>query len=236
MERKKSKIIVNLTLLFIAIVIGALAIISPISTTNSSTVINGVIYKGNENSNFVALTFNVYQGSDEVNQILDILSAKKVKATFFIGGCWADKNTETLNRIVQLGHEIGSHGYFHKDHAKLSYEENIKEIKRTETLIYALCGIKPKLFAPPSGSFSKNTVKACENLGYRVIMWTADTIDWRDADKDLIKTRALKNASSGNIILMHPTKCTAIALNDIIDGFKALSLTPSTVTSVLQGI
>ena len=67
-------------------------------------------------------------------------------------------------------------------------------------------------------------------------MWTADTIDWRDADKDLIKTRALKNASSGNIILMHPTKCTAIALNDIIDGFKALSLTPSTVTSVLQGI
>ena len=63
--------------------------------------------------------FNVYWGTDEVYQILDILTEHEAKATFFIGGCWADDNVECLKEIYAQGHEIGNHGYFHKEHSKM---------------------------------------------------------------------------------------------------------------------
>lgn len=36
--------------------------------------------------------FNVYQGSEYVEAILDTLSERGAKATFFVGGSWADDN------------------------------------------------------------------------------------------------------------------------------------------------
>lgn len=233
---KNKKVVLSSFLLFLTAVISAILIIStPVTALISVTNSNGAIYKGNENGNKVALTFNVYENAKNVEKILDILSTEKQKATFFIGGCWADDNLETVSKIVSAGHEIGSHGYYHKDHAKLTLEENKREIEYNHKLILNGVGVKMNLFAPPSGSFSKNTVKACENLGYRVIMWTTDTIDWRDHDEDLIVKRALKNLSAGNIILMHPTDCTVTALTKIIKGITEKSLIADTVSAVIEG-
>ena len=53
--------------------------------------------------------FNVYWGTDEIYQILDILDQYTVKSTFFIGGCWADDNVACLREIVRRGHELGNH-------------------------------------------------------------------------------------------------------------------------------
>ena len=69
------------------------------------------IYHGNRNGNVVAITFNVYEGADVVDGILDVLKENNAKATFFVGGCWADDNIETINKIIENGHELGSHGY-----------------------------------------------------------------------------------------------------------------------------
>ena len=68
------------------------------------------------------------------------------------------------------------------------------------------------LFAPPSGSFNKSTLDACKELGYSVIMWSKDTIDWRDKDANLIYTRATNNISGGDFILAHPTEYTLKSL------------------------
>jgi hypothetical protein len=58
--------------------------------------------------------FNVYQNTDQVYEILDILSDKDVKATFFVGGIWAQQNPDALLAIEQGGHEIGNDGFNHK--------------------------------------------------------------------------------------------------------------------------
>ena len=47
-------------------------------------------------------------------------------------------------------------------------------------------------------------------------MWTRDTIDWRDHDTSVIFNRAVTNLCGGDLILMHPTKNTAEALENII--------------------
>ena len=192
------------------------------------------IYNGNRESNSVSLMFNVYENTKVVNGILDELKNQGVKATFFVGGCWADDNGETLKRIINEGHEIGNHGYFHKDHKKLSADANRQEIYLTGEIVKALSGAKPTLFAPPSGSFSNTTLQVADELGYKVIMWSKDTIDWRDSDKNLIVSRATKNLESGDFILMHPKEHTLSALPSIIEKIKGAGFNFYTVSQNLS--
>lgn len=175
------------------------------------------IYNGTRGTSKVSLMFNVYENSETVEKIADLLTERGVKATFFVGGCWADDNEKTLNYLVQKGHEIANHGYFHKDHSALNYEKNKEEIYLTGVIVKALCGAITTLFAPPSGSFSENTLEAAADLGYQVIMWSKDTIDWRDKDKSKIVSRATKNLTGGDLILMHPKPHTLAALPEILD-------------------
>ena len=182
----------------------------------------------------VSLMFNVYWGTEETYQILDILQSYGVKATFFIGGCWADDNVECLRAIVNNGHELGNHGYFHKDHTKLSLADNKKEIENCNRFIFSSVGQTPTLFAPPSGAYDENTLSAASALQMKTILWSKDTIDWRDKNPSLIYTRATKNAEAGDFILMHPTKATVQALPDIIKHYQKQSLGIMTVGENLQ--
>ena len=113
---------------------------------------------------------------------------------------------------------------FHKDQDKLSFEANKAEIETCGALLKTLTGRDILLFAPPSGAYSEKTVDAADVLGYKVIMWSKDTIDWRDKDENLIYKRATENVKSGDLILMHPTECTAKALDAVLQRYKDLEL------------
>ena len=167
--------------------------ISPWQNTAKQT---SAIYTGDENSGRVALMFNVYENAEIALNIAELMVKHGFRATFFIGGKWAERNGTALMSLHNLGMEIGNHGYLHRDHKTLSYEKNIDEILITERLLDAYLNGFPdykncKLFAPPSGSVGEKMFSACDYLGYRVIMWTRDTIDWRDHDAKLIYQRLL---------------------------------------------
>lgn len=194
------------------------------------------IYNGNRSQNCVAITFNVYENSDVVEGILSVLKQKNAKATFFLGGCWADDNIPLVLKIIQDGHEIGSHGYFHKDHAKLTESENKAEMGLLHDLIKRETGYNITLFAPPSGSFSVKTLKVAQNMGYKTIMWSKDTIDWRDKSVKTVYNRATKNISGGDIVLMHPKEHTLNALPQILDYYKSQGLSAVTVSQCIGEI
>ena len=212
---KKLTILTN-TLLGLVIIMVSLISFSP---ENIVPMYGGesvqAIYSGNNQKNNVSLMINVYENAEIVNQMIQVLNDYNVKATFFVGGCWADDNKETLVNIVESGNEIANHGYFHLD-----YDKNYQEINLTGIIIQSLSGVKPTLFAPPSGSFSDHTLESAFNLNYKVIMWSKDTIDWRDSDVDLIVKRATKNPESGDFILMHPKLHTLKALPSIIEFYQ----------------
>lgn len=192
-----------------------------------------VIYAGDESKNNVCFMINVYQGEEYVRNILDILDVYKVKTTFFIGGSWAVKNIDLIKEIYTRGHELGNHGFYHKDQNKLDYYENLQEIKMCHEVISKNLGIEMSLFAPPSGAYDINTVDAASNLNYKTIMWTHDTIDWRDHDSDLIYKRATKDLSNGDLILMHPTEKTVHAMTKIVSTAINNGFNPTTVSNCL---
>ncbi|MBQ0099193.1 MAG: polysaccharide deacetylase family protein, partial [Firmicutes bacterium] len=124
----------------------------------------------------------------------------------------------------------------HKDHTKLSKENNRKEIENCGKIVEAFTGEKPTLFAPPSGAFNNDTLLVASELNYKVIMWSKDTIDWRDSDKDLIYKRATNNYKNGDLILMHPKKHTLEILPKIIDFYLEKGYNLVTVSENILGL
>lgn len=230
---KFRKTVVNVFIVAIIAIISALAIWGGQMIVSTSTV-SGVYYNGDKNSKNVSLMINVYWGDEYLQPMLDVLKENDVKTTFFIGGTWAVLNEDMLKTIYNDGHELANHGYHHKDHDKLDEQGNIDEISTTHTIIKELLDVDMTLFAPPSGAYNKTTVSVASSLGYKTIMWTRDTVDWRDHDSDLIYNRAIKNASGGDLILMHPTAETLEALPRIITWFKDNGFNLTTVSQTLE--
>ena len=124
MSYKKVKFISNIVIVLVIIAVFIVGFLPNNAITISSKDGYRAIYNGNRNSSNVALMINVYENGDIVKSMLNVLNEKQVKATFFVGGCWADDNQEILKLIIASGHELGNHGYFHKDHKKLSEQYN----------------------------------------------------------------------------------------------------------------
>ena len=224
---------VNVAIALMLCIFGGLTIWGSVRSLTTANMTNGVYYSGDTSSNNVSLMINVYWGTEFLDGMLDVLEEKGVKTTFFVGGTWAVKNENMLKKMVEKGHEVANHGYLHKDHDKLSQNDNLKEISNTHKIVKELSGVEMKLFAPPSGAYNKTTVSCATSLGYKTIMWTRDTIDWRDKNTELIYNRAVKDAKGGDLVLMHPTANTLEALPRIIDTLKQKNLNPTTVTETL---
>lgn len=232
---KLRKQVVNICIAIMLTLVGGVAILAGVNSVQT-TAVSGVYYNGDKTNKNISLMVNVYWGTEYIDSMLDIFENNNVKTTFFIGGTWAIANEEKLNKIVEKGHELGNHGYHHKDHDKISEEENLNQIKNTHKIVKELTGVDMNLFAPPSGAYNKTTVACATSLGYRTIMWTRDTIDWRDHDANLIYNRAVKKPNGGDLILMHPTQSTVEALPRIIENLKSQGFNLTTVSENIGSI
>lgn len=192
-------------------------------------------YRGNTSTNKVSLMINVYWGTEYVLPMAELFLKYGFGATFFIGGSWAAENADVVRALSDKGFELGNHGYSHKDAKQLSLEGNRKELMVTNSLLREITGSEPvKLYAPPSGSYGDVVLGLCADEGFEVIMWTRDTVDWRDKDSATVYNRATKAMSGGDLILMHPTKHTLEALPLILDYVKANGFEAVTVSENLK--
>jgi peptidoglycan/xylan/chitin deacetylase (PgdA/CDA1 family) len=214
------KYVASIVIAISVLCVGLVAVLGQTGVIETSNIVNGVYYSGNENSKNVSLMINVYWGDEYIGDMLDILKEKNVQVTFFLGGTWASDNENVILRMLEDGHELGNHGYSHKDCDKLSKEQISDEISKTHSIVKSYTGIDMSVFMPPSGAYDSEVVEVANSHSYKTIMWSKDTIDWRDQDKNLIISRATKNAKGGDLILMHPTLQTKNALGDIIDYYQ----------------
>jgi peptidoglycan/xylan/chitin deacetylase (PgdA/CDA1 family) len=184
----------------------------------------------------VSLMFNVDWGEEHLPALLDILQSANVRATFFPTGTWAERNPVLAARMALEGHEVGNHGGAHNHVQTASKEELQRLIQSGEERIYQACGVYPsKLFAPPYGEWTEDTVTYALECGYQTVLWTVDTVDWRLPEPEAIWKRALAGAVPGALVLMHPTEPTVSALPILIDELREKGFTLVTVTENIQG-
>ena len=215
MERKVfTHVISNLVLVVLVVAVASIGFFGATANVFNGND-NAPIYRGTGDKQ-VSLMINVYWGTEYLDDMLAIFDKYSVTTTFFVGGSWVAQYPEMLQKIFSHGHEIGNHGYYHKQHSKLTYAENTNEITMCGKLVFEYLGVKMTLFAPPGGDFGNDTLVAARDNGYKTIMWSRDTIDWRDKDRATVVSRATKDTRSGELILMHPTKHTRDALEEIV--------------------
>ncbi|MCL1944488.1 MAG: polysaccharide deacetylase family protein [Firmicutes bacterium] len=230
-EKVFRNVVVNFIIAFVVLGVFSITYLSVDTQVHANP--DGAISRGNDSTK-VSLMFNVYNGTEYIDDILRVLDANKVSATFFVGGSWIANNEETLQRIAHYGHEIGNHGYFRLDHSTLGAQRNREEILATHKLVQAMLNISMTNFSPPQGVFNKHTIQEANNLGYKTIMWTTDTQDWKEQDPELITKRATERLSGGDFILMQPTKATVQALPKILEAISTKGFKISMIREVVD--
>jgi probable sporulation protein (polysaccharide deacetylase family) len=193
------------------------------------------IYRGNPKKPAISFMVNVAWGNEHLEKILQTLDQYGVKTTFFLDGSWVTKYPELAKKIAERGHEIGNHAYSHPDMSKLGADRIRQEIGKTQAVIEKTLGIKPTLFAPPSGAFNQQVVKiAHDEFHMKTILWTADTVDWRNPPvADMVK-RVRANMGNGVLVLMHPTVPSSRGLAQLLESAKKQGLQATTVSEVIS--
>lgn len=192
------------------------------------------IYRGHPEKDMVALLINVSWGTEYIPPILETLKKHDVQATFFIEGKWAKEETEYVEMIQDEGHLIGNHAYNHPDMQRLSTTDIREQIEQTNEIIRAITNEEPKWFAPPSGSFNMSVVEEATALEMETILWTVDTIDWKNPSVQVMHDRVMNNIHNGATILMHPTEVIAKGLDPLIESIKNEEFRIGTIEQLLR--
>jgi peptidoglycan/xylan/chitin deacetylase (PgdA/CDA1 family) len=164
--------------------------------------------------NVLVLTFDDGPGTRLTAPILHILEQHNAKATFFVLGRQVLGRGQIVREIVERGHQIGSHGYDHLNHWKVSPIRAIKDIRRGWQAIDDVLGIKRGIypFRPPFGKLNLLSLLYLLLLRVPIFYWTRDLGDtWQfDAwflDKSKNKTAPQSPITpvdtTGDVILAH---------------------------------
>ncbi|MDI3481284.1 MAG: peptidoglycan-N-acetylglucosamine deacetylase [Tepidanaerobacteraceae bacterium] len=179
------------------------------------------IYRVQTREKKVAISFDAAWGSDITPKLLDILKKHNIKTTFFLVKFWMEKYPEMTRLIAKEGHEIGNHSATHPKMGHISREKIISELKETHDKIKELTGQDASLFRPPFGDYSDTLITTANEMGYHVIQWDVDSLDWKDLSVSAIYDRVMKQIKPGSIVLFHNNgKHTAQALESIIVELK----------------
>lgn len=196
------------------------------------------IYKVDTEQKVVALTFDISWGNKVPEPVLDILKQKQVtKATFFLSGPWTLRHPQIAKRIKTQGYEIGNHGNLHKDFSNYPDSWIRQQVNLSEKSIQQVTNVKTKLIRTPNGDFNPRVITCLNNMGYKVIQWNTDSLDWKNPGATAICDRVVKRAIPGDIILMHASdssKQITEALPQIIDGLRAKGYKFVTVSELLS--
>ncbi|MDK2990967.1 MAG: hypothetical protein PWP48_200 [Clostridiales bacterium] len=200
-----------------------------------NTYVNTPVYKGDVSKPLIAFACSVADGAEYIPPMLKILKDNDIKVTFFVTGRWAKQHPDLLMQMVSEGHEIGNHGFNYDMPTQLSSEQNKKGILDTERIIADIVGIKTTLFSPPYGDYDRQVLRVTESLGYKTVICSIDTLDLIDDGYQAIIERTLKNPGNGDIISIHPTRDTLVALPIMIRELKSRGLNICCVGDVISG-
>jgi polysaccharide deacetylase family sporulation protein PdaB len=192
------------------------------------------IYAAKTGQKVAALTFDISWGNKMAPKVLDVLKQENLKATFFLSGPWAKNHEELVLRIKNEGHEIESHGQAHVDLNTLGRAGAARNVSDAHAILEQLTGKAPSYIRPPNGAFDKNSVQGAKDANYATVIWSVDSLDWKNPGVDTIIRRSTKLIHPGAIILMHASdscKQTDQALPTVIrslreQGYQLVLLDP----------
>lgn len=177
-----------------------------------------------EDKKNILLTFDQGYENGYTAQILDTLKEKKVKAVFFLLQDYAERNPELVQRMIDEGHIVGNHSVSHYSMPDLSVEECRQEIEGLQEYMKQNFGVTMKLFRPPMGEFSEQSLSVTKDCGLSTMLWSFAYADWdvnAQPNPAQAKEKLIGAAHEGAVYLLHSVSQTnAEVLGEVIDGIR----------------
>ena len=157
-------------------------------------------YDPSQHKTRIAFTFDDGPG-EYTDELLDCLEENNAHATFFMLGQNVGSWESTVQRMADIGCEIGSHSWDHPNLYDLSMDSVAKQFSDTDAALEKACGQKASVARAPYGNWSDDIIST---VGKPFFTWSLDSMDWSylDVNKDY---DAVMNGdlTDGSIILMH---------------------------------
>lgn len=171
----------------------------------------------------IALTIDDGPADPYTGEILDVLKASHVSATFFVIGENAERYPDLVKRMWKEGHEIGNHTFTHPNMGDVSDGRAKLELNATQRALQSTLGHSTILFRPPYNADAEPTsaeevkpIVLASELGYYTVGEYIDPQDWnlqmalpggktklrtaKDIAQDVI---AQVHTGHGNTVLLH---------------------------------
>jgi peptidoglycan/xylan/chitin deacetylase (PgdA/CDA1 family) len=150
----------------------------------------------------IALTFDDGPNPKYTPQLLDLLKKYGVKASFFVVGSKAQRNSDIMKRMNDEGHTIGIHHFHHVSSWILTPFQLKKQLELTEKAIKECTNEKVTFYRPPWGHFNIFTLFVSKK--YKKIMWSAIFGDWKVENcKNSLLDQLRSTTAKGSILLLH---------------------------------
>ena len=161
------------------------------------------IYSVDRDDKLIAISFDCAWGNEYTNRLLEEMKRYQVNCTFFAVSFWVEKYPDCVKKIVENGHEIGTHSKTHSYMSKQSAEEIDAELEYSCSAIEKITGKKVELFRAPYGDYDNLLIERAEARGLYTIQWDVDSLDWKGLSAQDIALRVISKVKSGSIILCH---------------------------------
>jgi peptidoglycan/xylan/chitin deacetylase (PgdA/CDA1 family) len=187
----------------------------------------------------VALTFDDGPTTARVDSLLEMLNARRVKATFFLIGNDIASAPGAARALVAAGHEIGNHTYTHHHMIFRTTGTYHAEILRTDSLLRAAGARDPIFFRPPYCYKLIGLPYVLWRMGRTTVTWDIEPESYPAVARtsDGIVRHVMSRVRPGSIILLHPWYAagatTRAAVPALIDSLRARGYSIETVSGLL---
>jgi peptidoglycan/xylan/chitin deacetylase (PgdA/CDA1 family) len=126
----------------------------------------------------VGLTFDDGPHPRGTPAVLEILAARRARATFFLVGEQVARNPGLAAELVAAGHRIGLHCDRHRNLLRLGPAAVRDDIARARARIEDATGVPIELYRPPYGVFNGASLVIARLHDWRPLLWTHWGRDW----------------------------------------------------------
>lgn len=167
----------------------------------------------------VYLTFDDGPVPGITDFVLEELSRRRMKATFFMVGENIHKHAELAERVIQQGHQIGNHTFHHLNGRQSSREAYHDDFNKCQQAMQDVLGRKVYLFRPPYGRIKRHQRKDIAKT-HQIIMWDVIPGDFEHAAQAQgVLSIAQKYTRNGSIIVFHDQLKTEKIIRNILPNY-----------------
>ncbi|SIO13800.1 polysaccharide deacetylase family protein [Algoriphagus halophilus] len=191
------------------------------------------IWSKNSEGNQVFLTFDDGPVPGVTDFVLQELSKRAMKATFFMVGDNVRKHSSLAKEVLSQGHQLANHTFHHLNGWKTKREKYVQDFLACNQIIEDQLGVQTKLFRPPYGLMTSAEAKEISKT-HSIVMWNMLSGDYDlRLDAKVVLRKSIENTGPGSIVLFHDQQKTNSVLPKILPTYLDKLLDKGWTTATL---